>query len=175
MKYFILILFVFCNCLHAQQASNYGAKNNDIRANFSIKTLEAYEENSFSKVSDFYQLLEIYSDKNSSEALKKQVEENINSLVRNDVLISDFFTSDKIIMGELLKKIQSKGLKFEVKNIRKQAASDNYWIASYTLDISGNREVVQKNISQKIYLYPEEKSFGDKKKEVWSLFLGEIE
>lgn len=51
MKYFTSILFLFFNCTFAQQANNTAIENS-IKANFSIKVLEAYEENSFSKVED---------------------------------------------------------------------------------------------------------------------------
>lgn len=174
MKYFVIIAVFFCNCLFGQQANN-AAIRSDIKANFSVKVLEAYEENSFSKVNDFYQFLEIYSDKNSSEALKKQVEENIYSLFKKNILVSDFFTSDKITVEKLLEKIKSKGLKFDVKSIQKETTFGNFWTTSYTLAISRDTETLQKNILQRVYFYPEEKSFGSKSKEVWSLFLGEIE
>lgn len=174
MKYFTFILFLFYNCVFAQQANN-AAIENSIKANFSIKVLEAYEENSFSKVEDFYELLEMYSDKNASNTLKKQLEERIDALYKENTLVSDFFTSDKISVNKLLDKIASKGLKFEVKNIQKVKTFGNYWTASYILTIQRDTETLQKNISQRIYFYPEEKTFGNKKKEVWSLFLGEIE
>jgi len=174
MRYFIVIAFFFCNCLAAQEANNTMIKN-DIKANFSVKVLEAYEENSFLKVKDLYQLLEIYSAKNSSEALQKQIKENIYSLFKENVLVSDFFTSDKITIEKLLEKIASKGLKFELQNIQKEATSSNFWTASYALTISRDKEILQKNIQQKIYFYPEEKSFGNKRKEIWSILLGEIQ
>lgn len=175
MKYFAIIMFFFCNCLHAQEASNVAIKNTDLKANFSIKVLEAYEENSFSKVKDFYQCLEIYSAKNSSEALKKQVRENIYSLFKENIFVSDFLTPDKITLEQLLRKIESKELKFDVRNIVKETTSSNFWTVSYILAISREKEMIQKNIQQKIYFYPEEKSFGSKKKEIWSIFLGEIQ
>jgi len=174
MKYFTFILFLFYNCAFAQQANNTAIENS-IKANFSIKVLEAYEENSFSKVEDFYELLEMYSDKNASNTLKKHLEERIDALYKENTLIFDFFTSDKISVNKLLDKIASKGLKFEVKNIQKVKTFGNYWTASYVLTIQRDTETLEKNISQRIYFYPEEKTFGNKKKEVWSLFLGEIE
>lgn len=174
MKYFVFIVFLFYNCAFAQQANN-AAIENSIKANFSIKVLEAYEENSFSKVEDFYELLEMYSDKNTSNTLKKQLEERIDALYKENTLVSDFFTSDRIPVNKLLEKIAFKGLKFEVKNIQKVKTFGNYWTASYILTIQRDTETLQKNISQRIYFYPEEKTFGNKKKEVWSLFLGEIE
>ena len=97
MKYFTIILFFCCTCGFSQEANNSVSKNS-IKANFSVKAIEAYEENSFSKVNDFYQFLEIYSDKNSSEDLKKQVKENLNSFVLKDVLVEDLFTTEKITL-----------------------------------------------------------------------------
>ena len=174
MKYFIIILFFFCNCVLAQSSDN-SVNRNSIKANFSAKAIEAYEENSFSKVNDFYQFLEIYSDKNSSEALKKQVKENLQSLVVENVLVADLFKSEKITLEKLLAEISSKGFKFEVKNIQKRANSTNYWTNSYALEIKNGTETVRKNLVQRVYFYPEQKTFGTKKKEVWSIFLGEIE
>lgn len=174
MKYFIVIAFFFCNCVLAQEANNSRSRDN-INANFSMEVLEAYEENSFSKVNDFYQFLEIYSDKNSSEALKKQIKENIYSLFKDNSLVADFFTSDKIKLEKLLESIESKGLQFQIKDIRKTATSNNFWTNSYTLEISDRKEIQRKNILQQIYFYPEEKAFGSKKKEVWTIRLGEIQ
>lgn len=173
-KYFTFIVFLFCNCTFAQDVNNTIAANS-IKSNFSVKVLEAYEENSFSKVEDFYELLEMYSDKSTSNTLKKQLEERIDALYKENTLVSDFFTSDKIPVNKLLEKVAYKGLKFEVKNIQKIKTFGNYWTASYILTIQRDTETLQKNISQRIYFYPEAKTFGNKKKEVWSLFLGEME
>jgi len=174
MKYFVIILLFFGQCVFSQEATN-SVKRNSIKANFSAKAIEAYEENSFSKVNDFYQFLEIYSDKNSSEALKNQVKENLKSLVIENVLIADLFTSEKITLEKLLEKINTKGFKFEAKKIQKQGTSTNFWTNSYILEIKNGSEIQRKNLVQRVYFYPEEKSFGTKKKEVWSIFLGEIE
>lgn len=173
-KYFTIIVFLFYNCTFAQEA-NHAIAANSIKANFSVKALEAYEENSFSKLKDFYELLEIYSAKNTPNTLKKQLEERINALYKENTLVSDFFTSDKITVDKLLQKVASKELKFEIKNIQKVKTFGNYWTASYILDIQRDTETLQKNISQRIYFYPEAKTFGNKTKEVWSLFLGEME
>lgn len=174
MKYFTILLFFLCNCALAQSSDN-SVNKNSIKANFSAKAIEAYEENSFSKVNDFYQFLEIYSDKNSSEALKNQVKENLKSLVVENVLVPDLFTSEKITLEKLLEQINAKGFKFEVKNIQKRATSANFWTNSYNLEIKNGAAIQRKNSVQRVYFYPEEKSFGTKKKEVWSIFLGEIE
>lgn len=174
MKYLTIILFFFYNCVLAQSSDN-SVSRNSIKANFSAKAIEAYEENSFSKVNDFYQFLEIYSNKNSSEALKNQVRENLKSLVVENVLFSDLFTSEKITLEKLLEQINAKGFKFEVKNIQKRTTSANFWTNSYSLEIKNGDEIQRKNLVQRVYFYPEEKSFGTKKKEVWSIFLGEIE
>lgn len=174
MKYFTIILFFFCTCGFSQEANNSMSRNS-IKANFSVKAIEVYEENSFSKVNDFYQFLEIYSDKNSSEALKKQVKENLNSLFQENSLVSDFFNSDKITLEKLLEKINSKGFHFQVKNIQKKETSTNFWTNSYTLEITDGSKIESKNLIQRVYFYPQEKSFGTKKKEVWSILLGEID
>jgi len=174
MKYFTIILFFFCNYALAQSSDN-SANKNSIKANFSAKAIEAYEENSFSKVNDFYQFLEIYSDKNSSEALKNQVRENLKSLMVEDVFFTDLFTSEKITLEKLLEQINAKGFKFEAKNIQKRITSPNFWTNSYSLEIKNGTEIQRKNLVQRVYFYPEQKTFGTKKKEVWSIFLGEIE
>lgn len=173
MKYFTILLFFLCNCILAQSNDNSISRTN-IKANFSIKVLQAYEENSFLKVKDFYQFLEIYSDANSSETLRNQVKENIYSLYKNNSQVTDFFNSEKITLEKLLENSKSKRLKFEVKNIQKEMTSNDFWTNSYTLEISDGKEILQKKVTQKIYFYPEEKSFGSKKKEVWTILLGDF-
>ncbi|MBC8644695.1 hypothetical protein H9W95_13510 [Flavobacterium lindanitolerans] len=93
-KYFTVIVFLFYNCTFAQEA-NHAIAANSIKANFSVKVLEAYEENSFSKLEDFYELLEIYSAKNTPNTLKKQLEERINTLYKENTLVSDFLLQIK--------------------------------------------------------------------------------
>jgi len=174
MRYFIIIIFFFGQCVFAQNSDNSVNRMN-IKTNFSMKVLEAYEENSFSKVKDFYQFLQIYSDVTTSEALKEQVKGNIYSLYKTNSQIIDFFSSGKITLEKLLEKINAKGLKFKVKNIQKEATSNNFWTNFYTLEIISEKEILQHKIYQKIYFYPEEKSFGNKKKEVWTILLGEMQ
>ncbi|HEU4496959.1 MAG TPA: hypothetical protein VFR70_07900 [Flavobacterium sp.] len=171
-KYFIAVASFFSCCAVAQQAVNE-VKSSSIRANFSAAAIEAYEENSFSRIKDFYQYLEIYSGEDASDALKMQVQENIYSLFAKNAVLSDFFSGDKIALPQLLERIKSKALKFSVINIQKETASCNFWTNSYTLKITGRQAAEQKFVRQKIYFYPEEKSFGNKKKEVWVLLLGE--
>lgn len=173
MKYFVIILLFFGQCVFSQSSDN-SVNRNSIKANFSVKAIEAYEENSFSKVNDFYQFLEIYSNKNSSKALKNQVKETLKSLVVENVLFADIFTSEKITLEKFLEQINAKGFKFEAKNIQKRDTSTNFWTNSYVLEIQNGTEIQRKNLVHRVYFYPEEKFFGTKKKEVWRVLLGEI-
>ena len=47
-----------------------------IKANFSMRSIEAYQENSQNKLEEFYEYLSIYSSE-TNEELKKQIRENI--------------------------------------------------------------------------------------------------
>lgn len=174
MKYFVIILLFFGQCVVAQSSDN-SVSRNSIKANFSAMAIKAYEENSFSKVNDFYEFLEIYSNKNSSEALKNQVKENAFSLYKSNIEVTDFYSREKITLEKLFENIKEKGLKFEVKNIRKEMTSNSFWTNSYTLEIRNDATTQTQKITQRIYFIPEEKSFGNKKKEVWTILLADFE
>lgn len=156
---------------------NAGFNQKGIKANFTQKSIEAYQENSQKKLEEFYEYLTMYSSETSPE-LKNQILSNIFKLTNQSIEVSDF-TSDnpkKINLEELLSKIENQSYQFHIQS---QSASTeigfNKWQNSYVLSVSQKEKTVDFKIHQTIYFEPKEKKFGTKTKTVWEIKLGNIQ
>lgn len=178
LKYIIALLFL-SNSLLAQEAmSSTAVSSTSIKANFSAQSLEAYKESSFSKITDFYEYLQTYSDPASTDDLKTQVKAAIASLFLNkDIQVLDVTSPSLqlISIDQLLEKINRHSFKFEVKNNQNNAVYNNYWLNSYTLEVRNTTALQTFKINQKVYFFPLQKQFGTAKKTVWSVQLGEMQ
>ncbi len=177
-KKIIIILALFFSYAVFAQDSNSSSKQG-MKANFSTASIKAYQKNSFSKISDFYQYLEILSDASAPKPLKNQVRENINSLFANQEIELVDFTSQKlerITLEKLLQKLENeKNIQFTVKEENTNETSNDYWLNSYMLEITREKQSVKIPIRQKVNFYPQEKQFGNTAKQVWTITLGEIQ
>ena len=154
-----------------------GFNQKGIKANFTQKSIEAYQENSQNKLKDFYEFLSLYSHENNGE-LRKQIQSNILSMVSSETMeVMDFTTSSikLIALTELLKKIENQNYTFEISKIESSENISLYeWENFYQLKITkGNHSEIRK-VSQAIIFEPLEKRFGNKSKLVWELKLNEM-
>ncbi len=177
----ILILAGLSFSLLLKSQSNLSTSTNQgMKAQFSQSSLQAYQESSLSKVEDFYQYLELLSDETVSQALKNELKETIYSQFQNtDVQVYNFTEepASLITLNQLLTFVEKdKSIKFTIKNENslKEIYSD-YWINSYTLEVSRESEIQIFFIKQKVYFSPQLKKFGEREKEVWTMLLGEME
>lgn len=148
-----------------------------IKANFTMASVKAYQESATLKVEDYYHYLTLFSAESTSESLKSEIKLSIYNLFENENSnVIDYTTEEKptISLKELLTKIENKNYLFSVSNFENSIVANDFWTTQYQLTISQNEKQKQLQLFQKVSFKPIIKSFGSTKKEVWTLFLGEV-
>lgn len=175
----LLIILVSASFFVKAQQANTAKNTKALKANFSAPVLVAYQENAKTKIGDFYQYLQLLSDVSVSKELKNEVRLNILSLFKNkEVLMKDIASNGKnsLPLSLLISQIaNAPSLKFEVGEISSQQIGQDSWQTSYTVKVLNDGKKSEFNLSQRIYLTKDVKTFGGNSKEVWQTFLGEIE
>ena len=158
-------------------AQNIEASPQGIKANFSEKSILAYQENSQHKIAEFYEYMSLYSNEKNPE-LRKQIQSNILSMVSSkEIQVLDFTgsTTNLIDLSELLEKIKNQNYLFEIDEIKSSKNISSYeWGNSYKLKITKGKNTETRNISQSVIFEPLEKEFGTKSKLVWEMKLDEM-
>ncbi len=173
-KLFLKLFFLFLSALSFGQNLEI---RQGIKANFSQKSIQVYQDNSQNKLDEFYEYLTLYSTEKDVE-LKSQIRENIFSMVNGEVQIPDFSKadSDKISLGEFLSEIENKSFQFKIKlHQNPDELEMNQWTNPYVLSVSRNETNSEFEVEQIIYFEPKEKQFGSKTKTVWEMKLGDIQ
>jgi hypothetical protein len=148
-----------------------------IRANFTIAAVKAYQESATLKIEDYYQYLTLLSSESTSETLKTEIKNSIYSLFNTENVIVVDFTSHEnttISLNDLIEKIDNKNYTFSVSNFENSIVASDYWTTQYQLTITQNNKPIELLYFQRIVFKPVIKTFGSTKKEVWTLFLGEV-
>lgn len=171
--FFILMLFTFS--LYGQNVN--APASSSIKANFTMASVKAYQESATLKIEDYYQYLTLLSSEATSETLKIEIKLSIYSLFDDDkVKVVDFTSSENpdILLSKLIEKIEGKNYTFSVLNFENSIIGSDYWTTKYQLIVTQNKIPIEFNYFQKIGFKPIVKNFGTTKKEVWTLFLGEV-
>jgi hypothetical protein len=176
----ILLIILVSAGLFAKAQQAHTTKNaKGLKANFSAPVLAAYQENAKTKIEDFYQYLQLLSDVSVSKELKNEVRLNILFLFKNkEVLMKDIASNGKnsLPLSLLISQIENTpSLKFEVGEISSQQIEPDSWQTTYTVKVLNDGKKSELNLSQRVYLTKDSKTFGGNSKEVWQTFLGEIE
>ena len=149
-----------------------------IKANFTIASIKAYQESATLKIEDYYQYLTLLSSDLTSETLKAEIKTSIYRLFESEnVMVIDFTSIENspISIPDLIEKIANKNYSFSLSNYESSIVAIDYWTTQYQLTISLNNKRTEEVLYfQKVAFKPIIKSFGASKKEVWTLFLGEI-
>ena len=148
-----------------------------IKANFTMASVKAYQESATLKVGDYYQYLTLLSSESTSETLKAEIRTSIFRLFESEkVKVIDFTSTENttILLNELIDKITNKNFSFLVANFENSIVATDYWTTQYELTITQNKIPMEFQYYQKLGFKPVLKSFGTTKKEVWTLFLGEV-
>lgn len=162
------------------KAQDAGFSKKSMKANFSMEVLNAYQESSFAKVNDFYEYAQLLTNPTISNNLKAEIKAAVLSIYKkNDILIINFLSAEKERMSlskflTLLEK--EKNIRFQPKKANDKVQFFNdYWINHYYLEIEQNKQITIIEIKQKVYFTESLKLFGENQKEVWSVYLGEME
>lgn len=148
-----------------------------IKANFTMASVKAYQESATLKVEDYYHYLTLFSAESTSESLKNEIKTSISNLFKGEnSFVVDYTTEEKLTISlkELLTKIENKNYLFSVSDFENSIVANDFWTTQYQLTISQNEKQKQLQLFQKVSFKPILKAFGSTKKEVWTLFLGEV-
>lgn len=170
---FMFLLFTFS--VFGQNANT--PASTAIKANFTMASVKAYQESATLKVEDYYQYLTLLSSESTSETLKAEIRTSIFRLFESEkVKVIDFTSTENttILLNELIDKITNKNFSFLVANFENSIVGSDYWTTQYQLIVTQNKFPLEFQYYQKIGFKPVVKSFGTTKKEVWTLFLGEV-
>lgn len=149
---------------------------NSIATNFSQKAIVAYANQSSQIITDFYSYLSLYNQSETAE-LKAEIDKSIQQLFVNpNTLVEDFIngSNKKITLLQLLQNCKDNNFVVTVSNIQNTAVHNNHFDIKYQLLITNNSQTKTYNFTQKVYLFPVLKTFGNTQKTVWDLKLGEF-
>lgn len=184
-RIFLLIIAFFCSLLVEAQSSmekkvsKKEASLSNLNQRFSAKVLNAYQENSKTKIEDLFSYFQMLTDANLNDDLKKEVVKNINLAFKNPNEVVVDFTSnslDKITLQQFIQKLLiSEPILFSVSDESKFDSIDyQSWKTSYTVTRTKSGIVSKTNVVQKVYFYETPKVFGTETKTVFSTLLGEM-
>lgn len=147
-----------------------------ISANFNSKVILAYANQSEQLIADFYAYLTLYNQSETAD-LQKELDKSIQQMFLSDtVLVEDFIngTNKKITLSQLLQYCKENKFVITVNTIQNKAVNANSFDMKYQLLVTNKSETKTYNLTQKVHLFPVEKTFGNSKKTVWELKLGEF-
>ena len=185
-KKFLFIVILLCSFfVNAQDvvkesvSEKKAASTMSLNKRFSAKVLNAYQENSKTKVEDLFSYFQMLTDASLNDDLKKEVVKNINLLFQNpNTLVIDFTSDsfDKITLQQFIQKLLiSEPILFSVSEETKfNSVEYQSWNTGYTITRTKSGVVTNIKIIQKVYFYKTPKVFGDETKEIFSTLLGEM-
>lgn len=147
-----------------------------ISANFNSKVIVAYANQSEQLITDFYAYLALYNQSETAD-LQKELDKSIQQMyVSETTLIEDFIngTNKKITLLQFLKYCKENKFVVSISNVQNTAINANNFDLKYQLLITNKSETKTYNLTQKVYLFPVVKNFGNTQKTVWELKLGEF-
>lgn len=183
-KTVLLVVFLFyCVFANAQDvvketvAEKKSIAEVSLNQRFAAKVLNAYQENSKTKIDDLFSQFQMLTDAGLPNDLKKEVVKNIYLAFKNPNEIVIDFTSDtfeKITLQQLIQKLLvSKPILFSVSNaVNYNSVDFNSWKIDYTIVRTKLGIESKINVVQKVYFYETQKDFGSNKKTVLATFLG---
>lgn len=185
-KKFLFIVILLCSFfVNAQDvvkesvSEKKAASTMSLNKRFSAKVLNAYQENSKTKVEDLFSYFQMLTDASLNDDLKKEVVKNINLLFQNpNTLVIDFTSDsfDKITLQQFIQKLLiSEPILFSVSDESKYDSVEyQSWKTGYTVSRTKSGIVSKTKIVQKVYFYETPKMFGEETKMVFSTLLGEM-
>lgn len=185
-KKFLFIVILLCSFfVNAQDAvkesvsEKKAATTMSLNKRFSAKVLNAYQENSKTKVEDLFSYFQMLTDASLNDDLKNEIVKNINLLFQNpNTMVIDFTSDsfDKITLQQFIQKLLiSEPILFSVSDeSRYDSVEYQSWKTGYTVSRTKSGIVTKTKIVQKVYFYETPKMFGEETKVVFSTLLGEM-
>lgn len=144
---------------------------------FTTKVLNAYQDNSKTKVADAFAYFQMLTDATLDADGKKEVINTIYLMFQNPrVMVIDFTseTLDKIPLSQFVQKLLiSEPLLFTVSDeVRYDGVDYQSWMTNYTVTRTKSGVTSTTNVRQTIYFYENSKDFGSERKVVFTTLLG---
>ncbi|WP_339889413.1 hypothetical protein [uncultured Flavobacterium sp.] len=173
---FLLLTFALTSF---SQSNNTSASSKvAIKSNFSFQAIKVYQESAVFKVKDYYAYLELYANEEATDSLKVEIKTAIHNLfIQKHIKVVDFVSSENnpILLDKLLDKIENKNYKFKLTAIENSIVASDFWTTKYNLEVIETNQRCSIEVFSKIIFKPVDKKFGSTTKEIWTLFLGEME
>lgn len=169
--YISVIALFFCAVVSAQSAN----QNNTA---LSSKAMDAFSHKAETKVEEFYNYLQLLSDKSVNNEMKLHTANEIKKLFTDtEVTLVDVYNSsvkgitiDKLLENAISAKQKNsftiKG--FTAKPIQ-QTSEKQQWLLSYEVSVNDSKYF---RINQDFFIIYENKKFGNTVKPVWNTYLG---
>ena len=150
-----------------------------LKQKFSAKVLNAYQENSKSKINDLFAYLEMLTDANLKTDLKKEVIDNIHLLFQNsNVLVIDFTSEslNKIPLQQFIQKLLiSEPISFSISDeVTYDTVAYQSWNTNFTVTTIKSGMVTKTRVTENVFFYETSKQFGIDTKVVNATLLGEM-
>ena len=180
---FLLIVVLFCGFLGIAQEANKESVSmkkeavQSLNLKFSSKVLNAYQENSKSKVEDLFSYFQMLTDANLKTDVKKEVVDNIHLLIQNpNVLVIDFTSESlhKIPLQQFIQKLLiSEPISFGISDeVTYDTVAYQSWNANYTVTKKKSGIVTKTKVTENVFFYETSKQFGNQTKVVNITLLG---
>lgn len=172
--------FVHAQSTKEERISEKKSGQVSLSKKYAVKMLEDYQENAKTKVEDLFTYFQMLTDASLTDDLKKEVVINIkNSFQNQNPEVIDFTSepNEKIALNALIDKLLfSEPIIFIVSNVwQNNSETALSWKMKYTVirTKSGVSQTIK--LSQLVYLFEQNKTFGNATKNVTITFLGKIE
>jgi hypothetical protein len=160
----------------SEEVSKKIMNSNSIALNFNTKVILAYASKSEQLIIDFYTYLAMYNLSDTTD-LQLEIDKSVQQMYFSEkVLVEDFITgsNQKITLLQLLQFCKENKFVVSINGIQNIAVNENSFNIKYQLLVTSKSETKSYNFTQKVYLFPVQKTFGSNKKTVWELKLGEF-
>lgn len=177
-----LVSFILClmsiTSLTISWSQSIGISTNEltIQNSFDKLTIQTYAAQGQSKVEELFEYLKLTALNENSSELDEQLLQNIHQLFTEKIvqLVSidsktRFYSTQQWVNDWKNSKIIVERLELAGSQLK-----NDHWLNQYQLIYKVNGKQKTARMEVQIFFYPELKSFGETKKEVWELKIGSI-
>lgn len=177
-----LVSFILClmsiTSLTISWSQSIGISTNEltIQNSFDKLTIQTYAAQGQSKVEELFEYLKLTALNENSSELDEQLLQNIHQLFTEKIvqLVSidsktRFYSTQQWVNDWKNSKITVERLELVDSQLK-----NDHWLNQYQLIYKVNGKQKTARMEVQIFFYPELKSFGETKKEVWELKIGSI-
>lgn len=177
MKKIVYLLLILPFIFFSQSAENKNKAVSIIEKKFNTETISAYQNRAQNRIIDFFDNL-ILLQNTDNAALQQEIKTNIKLMFINQKLnFENIINTEKInpSIDDIMNEIITKSINISMIEFISNSYFNHYnFEFSYTLQVIKNNQKKQFNLLQKVFLLPVEKQFGNTKKTVWEIKLGEF-